>query len=732
MNIGGNDTSREGERPREHKLLGERGKSGLARTLVLPRLNAGCGALNVLRLGLLLMLGFQFPGAGVFGAAQLQADLSPLGLRARNSAPIPVETRFNWDGTHLLEGRLEMEFRDGNRVLGRYRSAELALAGGEQKFRMLLPPLPLPFSDSQVEVRMRFLTAGNAVDLEPSTLFLPTAGQRSLVVAWCAPLGAEGSQQSGIERNLFVERFAPPSSERASQRLLTTSLVRMSPEDLPAQALAYTPFDVVVLSADAFKQAGERQLAALARWNKGGGSVCVSVGQGLQPQHLRFLKELSDSAPAGPKFEPGDDPNVAAARKEIAMLRSGLGRSVIVPEAMMTDLNTNAAACRDAAMFLWKMRSSQARTIAELGHWEQPTNPSTSYNSLYNRYGGRYGLPPQQSSYNEPYYGQPMSYGVQPDALGAELMTQLMPRTVRLIPFSAMVGMLALFLLMIGPVDYFLLGFLRRRRFTWVLFPATSLAFLVATVLMANHYLGLRDQRTSLTVVDLGRDGTALRWNRYELVFAARDKQALTEVKDALWAPLNVQAMPVEQPYLQVIRGRQVWVNPNNTRYMISRAGAEGESEPPLYQGTLPVRYQSSEAVRQWHPELNRTLSFEPPPVPMFPNWRAIEEAWPDMRSIRARLSEKRPFNGDVCAVSGASSITADSASTGIVPTPILEQLCRRKPQGWLSLVSQVSPTGGGNFEDIQALDLPRDAALLLVTRSGDDIVVYRRFFYGN
>jgi hypothetical protein len=119
-----------------------------------------------------------------------------------------------------------------------------------------------------------------------------------------------------------------------------------------------------------------------------------------------------------------------------------------------------------------------------------------------------------------------MSYGVQPDALGAELMTQLMPRTVRLIPFSAMVGMLALFLLMIGPVDYFLLGFLRRRRFTWVLFPATSLAFLVATVLMANHYLGLRDQRTSLTVVDLGRDGTALRWNRYELVFAARDKQA--------------------------------------------------------------------------------------------------------------------------------------------------------------------------------------------------------------
>jgi hypothetical protein len=325
-----------------------------------------------------------------------------------------------------------------------------------------------------------------------------------------------------------------------------------------------------------------------------------------------------------------------------------------------------------------------------------------------------------------------MSYGVQPGALGAELMTRLIPRTVRLIPFSALMGMLVLFLLMIGPVDYFLLGLLRRRRFTWVLFPATSIAFLVATVLMANHYLGLRDQRTSLTVVDLDRDGTALRWNRYELVFAARDRQALTEVKDALWAPLNVQAMPVDQPYLQVIRGRQVWVNPNNPRYTVSRAGAQGESEPPLYQGTLPVRYQSSEAVRQWQPELNRTLSFEPPPVPMFPSWTAIEEAWPNLQNIRARLSETKPFNGDVYALSGASSIRADSASTGIVPPPILEELCRGGSRGWFYLVSQISPTGGGNFEDVHAMDPARDAALLIVRRSGDDLVVYRRFFYGN
>src|ERR1035438_2338721 len=117
-------------------------------------------------------------------AGKLSVDLIPLGLRARNEAPITVEARFKWDSTRILEGRLEMDFLEGNRVLGRYRSGEMALTGGEQKFRMLLPPSLAPFSDSQVQVQMKFVTAGNALEIEPSILSLPTASERSLVVGW--------------------------------------------------------------------------------------------------------------------------------------------------------------------------------------------------------------------------------------------------------------------------------------------------------------------------------------------------------------------------------------------------------------------------------------------------------------------------------------------------------------------------------------------------------------------
>lgn len=675
-------------------------------------LDVGCWTLDVLKFAFLLLIVFQMPGGSALAAEKLQVDVIPLGLRGRNESPIPVETRFKWNSARILEGQLEMEFHEGNRLLGRYRSGDLALTGGDQRFRMLLPPALAPFSDSQVDVQMKFVTAGSTMEIDPTILSLPTASERSLVVGWCDAGTAGSEASSDLVRNLLFERYAPPA-DNAARRLMMTSVARLAPEDLPAQPLAYTTFDVVVLTAEAFKEAGERQLQALVRWAQGGGSVCVFVGGGLQAHHIQFLNRLAESA-AGPAFLADDAGNLLSPPKDILCLHSGVGRSVIVAGKNAADASASGSGWQRAATFLWKMRRSQAQAIADSGHWEPPVRPAVEYNSLPR--GRQFFFQGRQQ------FGGPASYAVQSTDLGGELMNRLMPTTVRLIPFSALVGLLVLFLLMIGPADYFVLGFLRRRRFTWLLFPATSIAFTVATVVMANHYLGLRDQRRSLVVVDLARDGTALRWNRYELVFAARDIQSVTELKDALWAQLDVRAMPGEI------------YNPNpNYRSYGYRADSAREAGPPLYEGTLPVHFRSSEAIRQWRPELNRVFSLEPPPVPLFSNWRAIEDAWPNLQNVRAKLSEKKSFRGDVYAISIPHAIAAGSGSTGILPASILEELCVGDSTGLQSLVSQISPTGGSNFEDVQAMDTEaRDSALAIVTQNGDDIIVYRRFFYGN
>ena len=712
---------------------------------------------------LALGLGIQlFPGVAA-GAEQLRVDLMPQGPRARTGAVIPIEVKLRWDSTRVIEGRLEMEFHDGNRVLGRYRSGEMALGGGEQQFHMLLPAPEAPFSDSQVEVQMKFVTAKDVIPIEPSALYVPTSIERSLVVAFCdLPFGA-GGDSWGIERHLGLERFAP-ESDLTSQKMLMTSVARLVPEDLPAQSLGYTAYDVVVLTPDAFKSAGERQLEALARWVRGGGSVCVQVGGGVEARHVQFLNQLAGETPDGPAYMAGDGGLLLPARNGMSFLRSELGRSVIVTGRNGTNSDLDEAAWRKASAFLWKVHRDQMDPITSLGHWEEPVAPvSNNVQGIPNYFN------PNQPSQTPRFTlssGRPASRHIvfteRPSRLGSELLNRLMPRTVRLIPFPALMGMLAMFVIMIGPADYFFLGMLRRRKLTWVLFPATSLAVMAATVLMANHYLGLRDQRRSLIMVDLAKDGTALRWNRYQLVFAARDKQSVTELKDALWAPLNVAAAPVNVYYSpgsfypgastgpqRVVRlGRPAYpANGMSGAYGIPME-SDHDSGPPLYDGVLPVHFQTSETIRQWQPELNRTFSFEPPPVPLLSNWRAIEDCWPDMDKVRAKLQEDKNFNGNVYAIPSHGSVEGDPSDppeefvnmpdervAGTIISPwTLRRLSTANSGGMHALVSQISPTGGGNFEDIQVLDpTARDSALVIVKQMGDDIVVYRRLIaYGN
>jgi hypothetical protein len=680
-----------------------------------------------------VLLALQLLTLNAGAADKLDVDLIPAALRVRGEAPIPVQMRFRWNGTYILEGHLEVELREANRILGRYRSGDLALTSGEQSFHMILPPSLEPFSDSQVEVNMKYVTAQQVFDLGYSSLFMPASGERAFVLGWCVA-HAGTDQPSTTQQELLLERLAPPESDTA-RRSLSTSVVRMDPEDLPAQPLAYTPFDVIVLTADAFKEAREGQLRALSRWVKGGGSVCVFVNGGLRAHHLAFLNELAESSVIDPMFAADSDGSLLPGHKKISCLNSGVGRSVVVMGNSAVEPGADPSAWRQGIAFLWKFRERQAQAIADTGHWEAekntpPANEAEAQIQRQFQQGQlrRYPGNPNRQRQNM-YYGDRLSYSVQPTALGAELVNQLMPHTVRLIPFSALMTTLGLFLLMIGPADYFVLGWLRRRRYTWILFPAMSIAFMIATVMMANYYLGKRDQRRSLIVVDMGKDGTALRWNRYELVFAARDKQAITELKDALWSPLYFNSMDIGMPYNPGAGYNPAYgYNPNYSR---RTAGPQRDTGPPWYEGALPVHFRTSESIHQWQPQLNRIFSFEPPPVRAIPNWSAIEQAWPNLEAIRAKLATSK-VDADVCAISGSSSRWANDGGMHIVSDPILGELCHGNATGFLTLVSQVSPTGGGNFEDAQGIDAEAgDSALAIVTQTGDDIIVYRRFFHG-
>src|SRR5262249_50728874 len=159
----------------------------------------------------------------------------------------------------------------------------------------------------------------------------------------------------------------------------------------------------------------------------------------------------------------------------------------------------------------------------------------------------------------------------------------------------------------------------------------------------------------------------------------ARDKEAVTDLKDALWAPLDVGAVRLPtQPMpgaVQMVPGG-IQISPrrpyrgryNPTPYAFGGSipqVPESDTGPPQHDGRLPSQFRTSESIRQWQPRLNRIFSFEPPPVPLLQNWRAVENAWPNVEAVRGALSGNKPFPGDVCLISRAD---ANPGSTGISP----------------------------------------------------------------
>ncbi|WP_145056936.1 hypothetical protein [Lignipirellula cremea] len=85
-------------------------------------------------------------------------------------------------------------------------------------------------------------------------------------------------------------------------------------------------------------------------------------------------------------------------------------------------------------------------------------------------------------------------------------------RHVKLTPFSWVAGLIGLYILIIGPGDYFLLKWLgKRMHWTWVTFPLAVLLFCGLAVLLASRWKGDQTWINQVDVVDLvvNEDGDA-------------------------------------------------------------------------------------------------------------------------------------------------------------------------------------------------------------------------------
>jgi hypothetical protein len=640
-------------------------------------------------------------------------SLSPAFDSPRGHAPIQLNAHLAWSSIDLLEGRLELEFYVNQQPVHTWVSRDVVLSASELTLPVMAPPALLPSDADHLSVRARFMTEQTTYDLEIHDVPYPPDFKRALTIGIVHPETA-GLPPSDFktpfqDRFAWVEPFrldaAQPNADWA--RHLTCRTMALEPELFPDEPLELVAFDLLLVTGAGLSDLDDRQLDALARWVEAGGALCVAGAQARMTAHQSFLSRVCGSTPVDPLLAFDDDGHVRFvpdADSQWLLAAPGVGRAIVTFEPV--DVETSA--WRRDLLELWRVRPRQIENILSTGNWEFPVE--------------------QDFLLLDPGF-QPMRPGTRSDMIS--LQSHLLPDRVEGVPLPTVAMLLAACLLVVGPGDYLLLGWFNRRRWTWVLFPAVAIGFSIFMVQLATSHMGQTDHRTTLSVVDLTQDGRPARISRFELLFAASEKQIEEELSQTLVVPLDSRPESFSSGYGQI------------------RTPSTPAGSPGVMIGRVPRGYTHVRSLRQWTPRLARYTTMGPRDdtvVPEFDWWRLESGALRDAEQRNALLNDLqaglpaarivllhqqrswRPDSPPVDADNGEAAGRGPNAAG--LPEGFAVGISARAPDGMFHIVSQIAPDAAGNFEDLTLFDRddPRQWLLLIITADDEGHqYIYRR-----
>lgn len=124
----------------------------------------------------------------------------------------------------------------------------------------------------------------------------------------------------------------------------------------------------------------------------------------------------------------------------------------------------------------------------------------------------------------------------------SDLGQLLWPEAVGRVPLSLVLVVFAAFLLWVGPVEWIVLGRLRRRRWTWITFPLAAIVATIAVTAIARGAFGSSDHVRRLVLVDCDAGGVARRCNIIEQRFAGGDRVLEEQPQGELVLPIEASS----------------------------------------------------------------------------------------------------------------------------------------------------------------------------------------------
>lgn len=476
----------------------------------------------------------------------LRAEVKPLALQPRTSAPAFIDVTLRSRHPSIVEGILEIRIQSESQVLLRQQTRELALHPGAVTQRLLLPPVNKLQADG-LTAELIFITPRGKEHLGSFPLSGEVAVARQYLIGVCGRTSSGAPDRLRLWQALRPEWIAPEVSN--VMRQVTSLPVWLTPEDVPS-ALGLCAFDALVLEGVSFAALEEKQLSDIATWVRAGGSLCVAPKAPLGSAHVAFLNSLAELPGKPPAIAVEAGGEMSLRDGSLLMHRAGLGRMVITLAPPDTEADLAIPSWRRAIQFLVRARVA---------------------------YPGRDGSTP-----NSPAKPVTRSYEASRVALASSALYSSLPRTSRMIPLPVITGLLGTFVLLVGPGEWLLLGRLRRRRWTWFTFPLLAIGFAGAAIAIANHYLGRGDRKATILVADVGDGQRTLRENRLDLRIAGRATTTVSAIHHGISVTCADQAS---------------W-------------SRNEPNVAPLFQGSVPGQYALEIPLRQWRPVLQRTMSF--------------------------------------------------------------------------------------------------------------------------
>ncbi|MFO1003833.1 MAG: hypothetical protein U0936_26175 [Planctomycetaceae bacterium] len=725
-----------------------------------------------------------------------------MSIRNRSSGPLPVRFRLEYNQPQMLEGDLQLSIYDGQDfytaedLIARLRFDDIVLVGQDYQFNAVLPPLRTS-TVRNWSIEAVFLTESGPIQLssivdkqnppEAFDLITSNPAERSVLLCSCSadPIANRASQNRRfLESALSLENYNPLNQSTDSQsqtspqeavdtlaaNMMGRSIIHFAGQwaarDLPVDPLSYCAFDVVLLSDGALARLNQDQLDGLSKWVRAGGSVCIVPDAPMKRMHLEMLRNLfAKPDVSGTGLSLNDEGRLTVVSQEndpILMSHFGLGRALLLPAVESLESRLGKEDLGRVVAFLWKVRSDvgvwQGEKWSNADYLQQLKNlgidaqkdekglylTSEVRSKLRVRYllgeqvNGRYYFDFQRMN---SLFGIDDRLNPRTEPLLSVGEQLLLPEDSEMVPTWVIGLILTGYVLTIGPMDYFLLGWLHLRKYTWLVFPVVTLLFTFLTIAIAHSYMSSEDTGGRLVIVDVVDDGIPVRQTVLETLFLGAKTEITTDCKSQLvvqaedsFTSADLQNMNTNVP--------------------------ERKSDTPLnYSGHFPQNYSIRQEVQQWSPVSLRTLSLEPEGVRL----PAID--WADSTLITTSEGNQRLkaalaknvdavhsaviyHNGSPLVLLGpytkappdlanyftnpTGTLRAGSRSAAIdslisyIPTAVPSQ------SGIFRLVSQIAPQGAGTFEDLAICDATdsKQWVLVIMLTDGKEFQVFRKLYY--